>query len=204
VDQVDLYQIHGWNPTYPIEESMEAMRRLQEEGKTRSIGVSNFLPEQMERALKVCPFSSNQVRYSLLDRSIETNGVLDAARDLGMTIIAYSPLAQGILSGRFHDEPGLAGRLPGFRKYMPGFRRGGLEKSRPVIEALRRIAPTYGATPVQVALNWVITKAGRTVVAIPGASRAGQVDDFLAAMSFRLSGADREELDRISAPFLGK
>jgi len=206
---IDLHQIHNPLSLSSVEKQVEAMARLVEAGQVRAVGVSNFSRRLMERAHRALdrlgrPLASNQVRYSLLDRSIERNGVLDAARDLDVTIIAYSPLAQGILSGRFHDEPGLAGRLPGFRKYMPGFRRGGLEKSRPVIEALRRIAPTYGATPVQVALNWVITKAGRTVVAIPGASRAGQVDDFLAAMSFRLSGADREELDRISAPFLGK
>ncbi len=206
---IDLHQIHNPLSWSSVEHQVEAMARLVEAGKIRSVGVSNFSRRLMEKAHRALdrlglPLASNQVRYSLLDRTIEANGVLDAARDLGLTVIAYSPLAQGILSGRFHDDPGLAGRLPGFRKYMPAFRRRALVKSFPVVEALRRVAPKYGATPVQVALNWVILGAGGTVVAIPGASRAGQVDDFVAAMSFRLSDADREELDRVSAPFRGK
>jgi aryl-alcohol dehydrogenase-like predicted oxidoreductase len=84
---------------------------------------------------------------------------------------------------------------------MSGFRRRGLEKSRPVINVLRRIAPGYGATPAQAALNWLISSQGETVVAIPGAAKAGQVDDFATAMSFRLSEADMAELDRASAVF---
>ncbi len=206
---IDLHQIHNPLSFSPVERQVEAMARLVQAGQVRAVGVSNFSRRLMERAHRALdrlglPLASNQVRYSLLDRAAETNGVLDAARNLGATVIAYSPLAQGILSGRFHDQPGLARRLPGFRKYMPMFRRRALAKSFPVIQALRRIAPAYGATPVQVALNWVVDKAGRTVVAIPGASRAGQVDDFVAAMSFRLSDGDREELDRVSAPFLGR
>jgi aryl-alcohol dehydrogenase-like predicted oxidoreductase len=204
---IDLHQIHNPWSFSSVDRQVQAMARLVEAGKIRSIGVSNFSRRLMERAHRALdrlglPLAANQVRYSLLDRAIETNGVLEAARELGMTIIAYSPLAQGILSGRFHDEPGLAGRLPGFRRYMPAFWRRSLAKSFPVVKALRRIAPKYTATPVQVALNWVISKAGDTVVAIPGASRAVQVDDFAAAMSFRLSDGDREELDGVSAPFI--
>jgi aryl-alcohol dehydrogenase-like predicted oxidoreductase len=147
------------------------------------------------------PLVSNQVRYSLLDRRIEANGVLEAAKDLGISIIAYSPLAQGILTGKFHDDPQLIKSRSGFRKYMGAFKPRGLEKSRPVVEALRRIAPKYGATAAQVALNWLIAFHGEIVVAIPGASRVEQVHDLTAAMSFRLSDEDMEEMDRISSPF---
>lgn len=206
---IDLHQIHNPLSVSSVESQAQAMARLVEAGKIRSVGVSNFSRKRMERAHRALetsglPLAANQVRYSLLDRTIETNGVLEAARELGITIIAYSPLAQGLLSGRFHDDPGLVGRLPGFRKYMPAFKRRGLAKSLPVVEALRRIAPGYGATPVQVALNWIISRAGETVVAIPGASRAGQVADFVAAAAFRLSDRDREELDSVSAPFKGR
>ncbi len=203
---IDLFQIHNPYSVSPLEKQLAAMARLVEEGKVRFVGVSNFSRRQMEKAHRVLgarglPLVSNQVRYSLLDRSIEKSGVLEAAEDLGIGIIAYSPLAQGILSGKFHDDPGLVRRTPGFRRFMPTFRRRGLERSRPVVEALRRIAPKYGATAAQAALNWLIARHGETVTAIPGATKAGQVDDLAAAMSFRLSENDIEELDRVSTPF---
>jgi len=203
---IDLYQIHNPLSVSSISAQMKAMARLVEAGNIRSIGVSNFSRGLMEKAYRSLrelglPLVSNQVRYSLLDRRIETNGVLGAAKDLGITIIAYSPLAQGLLSGRFHDDPRLAREHRGFRKFMPAFRPGGLARSRPVVETLRRIASKYGATPARVAINWLIGIHGEAVVAIPGASRADQVEDFAAATSFALTDEDLDELDRVSAPF---
>jgi aryl-alcohol dehydrogenase-like predicted oxidoreductase len=203
---VDLHQIHNPFSFSSIGSQVRAMAGLVQEKKIRYIGVSNFSRKQMEMAHRELqesglPLVSNQVRYSLLDRRIEGNGVLQAASDLGISIIAYSPLAQGILTGIFHDDPQLIRSRPGFRKYMGAFKPRGLEKSRPVIDSLRRIAPKYGATAAQVALNWVISFHGETVVAIPGASRAGQVADLTAAMSFHLAGEDMEQLDRVSAFF---
>ncbi|HVP92046.1 MAG TPA: aldo/keto reductase [Terriglobales bacterium] len=203
---IDLFQIHNPYSVSPLEKQLAAMARLVEDGMVRFVGVSNFSRRRMEKAHRLLaarglPLVSNQVRYSLLDRSIEKSGVLEAAEDLGVGIIAYSPLAQGLLSGKFHDDPALVRRTPGFRRFMPGFRRRGLERSRLVVEALRRIAPKYGATEAQAALNWLIARHGETVTVIPGASRAAQVDDLAAAMSFRLSESDMEELDRVSASF---
>ena len=205
---IDLHQVHNPLSVSSIESQMDAMAGLVGEGKVRSVGVSNFNRRRMERAHKRLgeldlPLVSNQVRYSLLDRRIERTGVLAAAKDLGVTIIAYSPLAQGILSGVFHDDPGLIRRKSGFRKYMPAFRPKGLEKSRPVVETLRRIGAAHGATPSQVAVNWLIAFHGDTVVAIPGASRAEQAVDFVGAMRFRLSAEEMDEIDRVSAPFKG-
>jgi aryl-alcohol dehydrogenase-like predicted oxidoreductase len=203
---IDLYQIHNPLSVSSIASQMKAMAGLVEAGKIRAIGVSNFSRKQMEKAHRLLnelglPLVSNQVRYSLIDRGIETSGVLDSAKDLGVTIIAYSPLAQGILSGPFHDDPELARKHGGFRKFMPAFWPSGLAKSKPVVEALRRIAAAHGATPSQAAINWLIAFHGETVVAIPGASRAGQVEDFAAAASFSLTDLERDELDRVSAPF---
>lgn len=203
---IDLYQIHNPLSVSSVAAQMKAMAGLVEAGKIRAVGVSNFSRRQMEKAHRALrelgpPLVSNQVRYSLLDRRIETDGVLAAAKDLGISIIAYSPLAQGLLSGRFHDDPRLVRKRGGFRKFMPAFRSAGLAKSRPVVEALRRIASEHGATPTQVAINWLIGFHGESVVAIPGASRAFQVEDFAAATAFALTDADRDELDRVSAPF---
>jgi aryl-alcohol dehydrogenase-like predicted oxidoreductase len=203
---IDLHQIHNPYSVSPLRSQLRAMARLVEAGKIRHIGVSNFSRRRMERAAFILhefglPLAANQVRYSLIDRRIEADGTLAAAADLGVSIIAYSPLAQGVLSGRFHDAPGLVRKEPGFRRFMPAFRPAALEKSRPVIEALRRIAPKYGATAVQAALNWVITARGENVFAIPGASRADQAADLAAAMRFRLSPDDAAELDRVSLPY---
>jgi aryl-alcohol dehydrogenase-like predicted oxidoreductase len=205
---IDLYQIHNPLSVSSVAAQMKAMAGLVRAGKIRAVGVSNFSRRQMEKAHRALrelglPLVSNQVRYSLLDRRIERNGVLAAAKDLGISIIAYSPLAQGLLSGRFHDDPRLVRKHGGFRKFMPAFWSRGLAKSWPVVEALRRIAAKHGATPIQAALNWLICVHGETVVAIPGASRAGQVEDFAAATSFALTDGDQDELDRASAPFKG-
>jgi aryl-alcohol dehydrogenase-like predicted oxidoreductase len=203
---IDLHQIHNPYSLSSIESQARAMAGLVQDKKVRYVGVSNFSRGQMERAHRELqksglPLVSNQVRFNLLDRRVEANGVLKAARELGLSIIAYSPLAQGLLTGKFHDDPALIRSRPGFRKYMGAFRPKGLEKSRPVIECLRRIASKYEATPAQVSLSWLISFHGEAVVAIAGASRAGQVADLTAAMSLPLSREDMEELDRVSALF---
>ncbi|UCC40295.1 MAG: aldo/keto reductase, partial [Candidatus Aminicenantes bacterium] len=144
---------------------------------------------------------SNQVKYSLLDRRIETNGVLDTARELGISIIAYTPLAQGLVSGKFHDDPTLIKKRGGYRRHMGAFKPKGLEKSRPVIDALREIAERYQITPSQVALNWVLNFHGDIIVAIPGATKTIQAKDNAASMKFKLTKDEMEHLDRVSAPF---
>jgi aryl-alcohol dehydrogenase-like predicted oxidoreductase len=146
------------------------------------------------------PLVSNQVRYSLLDRRIETNGVLETARELGVSIISYSPLAQGILTGKFHERPELIRSKPGYRKYMRAFRPAGLEESWPLIQALREKAEKYGRTPAEIALNWLINAHGEVVVAIPGATSAAQARGNAGSLAFTLSGEDIDFLGCISAP----
>jgi aryl-alcohol dehydrogenase-like predicted oxidoreductase len=151
-------------------------------------------------AARGLPLASNQVRYNLLDRRIETNGVLAAATELGVTIIAYSPLAQGILSGKYHREPGLIRARPGPRKLLPSFRRRGLERSRPLVDALGEIAAARGATASQVALSWLLRTHGETVVVIPGATSVAQAADNVGALALRLADADWRRLDQLSRP----
>ena len=144
------------------------------------------------------PLASNQVRFSLLDRSIESNGVLEAARRLGVTIIAWSPLAQGLLTGRFHEDPGLVRRLRPGRRLMSGISAGTIARTAPLIETLRDIAKARGATVAQVALAWVISFHGRAVVAIPGATKPAQASDSAAAMGIGLSEAELLRIDEVS------
>jgi aryl-alcohol dehydrogenase-like predicted oxidoreductase len=202
---IDLFQVHNPLSFSSIEAQMAAMAGLVEEGKIRAVGVSNFSARQMRKAHAALAgrgfrLISNQVRFSLLDREIETNGILDTARELGVSIIAYSPLAQGILSGKFHADPSLIRRTPGFRKYLGAFKTRGLEKSRPLIEALRDVAAKHAATLSQVALNWAAAVHGDQVVAIPGASSPAQAAENAGALSFSLTREDLELLDRVSRP----
>jgi aryl-alcohol dehydrogenase-like predicted oxidoreductase len=141
------------------------------------------------------PLAVNQVKYSLVHRDIETNGILETAKELGVTIIAYTPLAYGLLSGKYHKDPDLYKRQSNWRRRMS---KNDLETTRPLIEALEEIAARYNATPAQVALNWLIYFQGDTVVTIPGASKVHQASESAGAMRFRLSPDDMARLDEIS------
>jgi aryl-alcohol dehydrogenase-like predicted oxidoreductase len=202
---IDLYQVHQPFSFSGERSEMEEMAELFNRKLIKAVGVSNFSAKKMENSWKALqksgiPLASNQVRYSLLDRRIESNGVMALAKELGITIIAYSPLAQGIVSGKFHDNPELLKNI-GFRKYSPQFRPAGLEKSRPVVMLLKELSVKYGVTPSQVALNWLIQYNGDTVVAIPGATKETHAKENIGAMSFTLSGEDMERLDKVSAIF---
>jgi aryl-alcohol dehydrogenase-like predicted oxidoreductase len=203
---IDLYQVHQPFALASVEAQMDAMADLVSDRAIRTVGVSNFSAAKMRAAhatlaARGVPLVSNQMRYSLLDRGIETNGVLDAARDLGITIIAYSPLAQGLLTGKFHKDPDLIRARPGPRKWMTSFKRGGLELSRPVVTAVEEIAATHGATPSQVALNWLVHFHGDTVVAIPGATSVRQAEENAGALGFQLTEAELTRLDELSRSF---
>jgi len=202
---IDLYQIHQPYGFSSEVKEMEAMAKLVQSKKINHVGVSNFSASKMRSAWKTLQKSgisllSNQVQYSLLNRKIETNGVLETAKELGITIIAYSPLAQGLVTGKFHDNPELLKNI-GFRKYSSMFKPRGLEKSRPVTELVKKLAMKYEAIPSQVALNWLIHFHGDTIVAIPGATKAKHAEENTGAMKFRLSSDDMRLLDEMSAGF---
>jgi len=191
---IDLFQVHQPYGLSSEKEEMKAMAGLVKAGKIRYIGVSNFSAAKMRSAWETLdrlgiPLISNQVRYNLLDRSIESNGILQTAKELGISIIAYSPLAQGILSGKFHDNPGLLKNI-GFRKYSASFKPSGLEKSRPLIRQLKALGIKYNVTPSQVALNWLIHFHGDTVVAIPGSTTVTHALEDAAALKFKMTEED--------------
>jgi aryl-alcohol dehydrogenase-like predicted oxidoreductase len=202
---IDLYQVHQpWGFSSEVAE-MKAMAGLVQSQKIKLVGVSNFSAKQMRSAWETLQKSginlvSNQVQYSLLQRKIETNGVLETAKELGITIIAYSPLAQGMVTGKFHDNPDLLKNI-GFRKYASQFKPKGMEKSRPVAELAKKLAVKYQVTPSQVALNWLINFSGETVVAIPGATKAIHATENTGAMRFNLSLEDMHLLDEVSKGF---
>jgi len=200
--RVDLYQVHQpWSFSSP-ETEMDAMAGLLEAGQIRSIGVSNFSAKQMRRAHKRLaerglPLASNQMLYSLLHREIETNGVMDAAKELGVTIIAYTPLASGVLTGKYHRDPSLIARKSWYWRRMI---ERDVARSRELVAALEEVAAAHDATAAQVALSWVINFHGETVVAIPAATNVSQAQQNAGAMRLELTEEEMARLDALSRP----
>jgi aryl-alcohol dehydrogenase-like predicted oxidoreductase len=200
---IGLYMIHQPLSFSTPEAEMDAMADLVEAGKIRSVGVSNFNTARMRRAFQALqkrglPLAVNQVRYSLMDRSIETNGILDTAKELGITIIAYTPLASGVLTGKYHKNPELLQKKSLFWRARL---QENIEKSRSLVLAMDEIGAKYNATPAQVALNWVIHFHGETIVTIPGATKVSQAEEGAGAMKFRLSDDEMARLDELSQGF---
>jgi aryl-alcohol dehydrogenase-like predicted oxidoreductase len=194
------YMVHNPYGFSTPEGEMNAMADLVEAGKIRSVGISNFSPTRMRRAhaalaKRGLSLAVNQMRYSLLSREIETNGVLETARELGVTIIAYTPLARGVLSGKYHKHPELLSHMAGWRKASM---HRDLERSRKLINAMDEIATASGATTAQVALSWLINYNGEIVVAIPAATKVQQAEENAGAMKFRLSADEMSRLDELS------
>ncbi len=195
LDRVDLYQIHWPYPPVPLETWMAGLADAVDAGLARAVGVSNYNPDQTRRAHAALaergvPLVSNQVQYSLLHREPEHNGLFDVCRELGVTLIAYSPLAMGVLTGKYTPDnppPGIRGRR---------YRRDYLAQVQSLIALLREIGEAQGGlTSAQVALNWVICKGA---VPIPGAKNADQAQENVGALGWRLSDEEVAALDAAS------
>jgi len=200
---IDVYLIHQPMSFSSPEAEMNAMADLVEAGKIRSAGISNFDADLMRRAhtelqKRGLPLAVNQMEYSLINREIESNGVLDTAKELGVTIVAYTPLGYGLLTGKYHRNPTLLKQAASFRRRMLTRM---LEPTRPLVEELEKIGKEYNATPGQVALNWVIHNQGESVVAIPGATKSEHAKESADAMKFRLTDDELARLDELSKEF---
>jgi aryl-alcohol dehydrogenase-like predicted oxidoreductase len=191
---VDLYQVHFPAPSFLSQEGlMNALADEVEQGRIKAVGVSNYSAEQLREAHKLLarrgvPLAVNQMRYSLITREIETNGVLAAARELDVTILAYSPLAQGLLTGKY-----TASNPPtGARSMDKRFQSAGLQKLQPMLDKLNELGVKYSKTPAQVALNWLICQPG--VIPIPGVKSKTQVEQNAGALGWELSADDVMDL----------
>lgn len=198
IERLDLYQIHQPIPARSIEALMDSMAEAVQAGLVKTVGVSNYDLEQMRRAHAALArhgisLASNQVPYHLLDQRYRENGVLDACRELDITLIAYSPLAQGVLTGKYHQE---GARPVGIRRRMPAFRAKNLQRTRPLIETLQKLAEQYGKTPAQIALNWLVRQPN--VLPIPGAKNARQAADNAGALGWQLSDEEAEQLSQLA------
>jgi aryl-alcohol dehydrogenase-like predicted oxidoreductase len=197
LDYVDLYQIHFPFPPMPVEFWVEELAKAVKSGKALTAGVSNYNKTQMQRAYTVLSkyslqLASNQVEYHLLDRTVEKNGLLARCKELGVRLIAYSPLAKGLLTGKYTPEtppPGVRGRTSA----------GILREIKPLIALLAEIGTGHGGRlPGQVAINWVICKGA---LPIPGAKTARQAEQNIGALGWRLTTDEIQALDDASAKF---
>ena len=192
---IDLYQVHYPNRKMPIPQLMNLMADAVEAGKVKAVGVSNYSAEEMrlahaELAKRGIPLASNQVLYSLLHRKPELDGVLDACHELGITLIAYSPLAMGALTGKYSART----RASGIRRFLPNFRGRAMDALPPVVELLREIGERYSKSPSQIALRWLIEN--EIVLPIPGAKNSKQAAENAGALSFSLSQEEVEALNQ--------
>jgi aryl-alcohol dehydrogenase-like predicted oxidoreductase len=191
---IDLYQIHFKPFWMSIPKLMNLLADAVEAGKVRAVGVSNFSAAQMRLAHQVLaqrgvPLASNQVQYSLLHRQPETDGVLDACRELGVTLIAYMPLASGALSGKY----GAGTKPSGMRPRMAFFKQKNAAAVAKVVDLLREIGGRHGKSPSQVALRWLIDKGA---LPIPGAKNGEQARHNAGALDFTLSADELAALDQ--------
>jgi aryl-alcohol dehydrogenase-like predicted oxidoreductase len=197
VEVIDLYQVHFPNPVVPLRQTMAGMRRLQEEGLVRHVGVSNYSADWWRRAESELdgPVLSNQVQYSLARRRPERS-VLPYAQDNDRLVIAYSPLAQGLLGGRYDVDHRPTNPA---RRQNPLFLPENLQRADGLIRALREVAAAHGATPAQVALAWLLRRPN--VVAIPAASTVEQLEHNVAAADLDLTEEEDRRLTDASDAF---
>jgi aryl-alcohol dehydrogenase-like predicted oxidoreductase len=195
IDVIDLYQIHWPNPDRDIEEAWDTIAELVKEGKVRYAGVSNFNIEQLKRIQSIHPVASLQPPYSMLDRNIEDK-MLDYCRQNNMGVIVYSPMQQGLLSGKFTRER-LQNLPPGdLRHRDPHFQEPQFSANLELAEGLYSIARKSGRTVAQLAIAWVLRRPELTA-AIVGARRPSQIEETVLAGDWVLSAEDISAIDRL-------
>ncbi|GIL12629.1 MAG: oxidoreductase [Chloroflexota bacterium] len=193
VDYVDLYQIHWWDDAYPMDDALAALAKLQQDGKTRYIGVSNFDAAQMRQSLRVAPFQTNQIVYNLFDRQIEAEDI-PFCEQHGIGILAHSVLAKGLLTGKYTPDSRFA--PDDERAEFPRFQGETFARYLKAAENLHTIAADYGLSLVQLAIAWVLRLPAVTC-ALVGAKTTGQVQDYLGAVGVKLSEGDLARIDEL-------
>jgi aryl-alcohol dehydrogenase-like predicted oxidoreductase len=191
IEHIDLYFLQRRNPDVPIEETVGAMGDLVKEGKVGHLGLSEVSAETLRAACAVHPIAALQSEWSLWTRGIEEE-IVPIARELGVGIVAYSPLGRGLLTGRFASVDDLGDT--DLRRYQPRFQADNLTANGRLVERVRELAQDVGCTPVQLALAWLLHQ-GSDVVPIPGTRHAGYVEENAEATEISLSANHLEALD---------
>jgi len=192
IEQIDLYYVHRINATQPIEDTMAGLAQLVREGKIARIGLSEVSAATLRRAHAVHPVTAVQTEYSLWTRDVESD-VLPTCRELGIGLVAYSPLGRGFLTGRFQNEtPFEEGDV---RASLPRFQPENIVHNRSLVDVVTALAARKSCTSAQIALAWLLAQ-GDDIVPIPGTRRLNHLQDNLGALAVHLEPEDRAELDQ--------
>lgn len=194
-DHIDLYYLHRVDPNVPIEESVGALAELVEAGKVRHIGLCEVTPATIARAHAVHPLAAVQTEYSLFERGIEHDGVLETLRELGIGLVAYSPLGRGFLSGAITSPDDFA--EDDFRRTDPRFQGENFHRNLAVVDQVRKLAAEKGVTPSQLALAWTLQQGA---VPIPGTKRRRYLEENVAATAVTITPAELAAIDAV-APY---
>lgn len=195
LDYIDLYLVHYPDVTIPVEDTIGAMKKMKESGKIRNIGVSNFTKEQLVRAKDVDEIACCQQAYNLLWREIEEKGTLQTCIDNDIGVLAYSPLGQGLFTGKIRSSDDIPKREGDIRQLTLLFQGKAFEVGLKIVAVLDELAMKYDKTPAQIAINWVINQAGITA-AIVGNKNPQQLRENLQALGWKMEKQDYIDLQK--------
>ncbi|CAB4435744.1 unnamed protein product [Rhizophagus irregularis] len=194
VDYIDLYYLHRMDSDTPIEDTVGALAELVKEGKIKYIGLSECSAETLRRAHKVHPIAAVQMEYSPWTLDIETNGVMEACRELGVTLVAYSPLGRGFLTGKYKSIDDFD--QGDYRRLIPRFQGENFNKNLELVHKFNEFADKKGVTSSQLCLSWVLAQ-GDNVVVIPGTRKIKYLEENIEAAKVRLSSEEIDEIRNI-------
>ncbi|BFZ63484.1 hypothetical protein YB2330_004606 [Saitoella coloradoensis] len=191
IKQIDLYYQHRVDPETPIEETVGEMKKLVDEGKVRFLGLSECSGETLKKAHKVHPIAAVQIEYSPWTTDIETNGLLAAARELGVSIVAYSPLGRGMLTGKYRSPEDF--EADDFRRYSPRFSEENMKNNLALVDEFQSLAEKKGCAPSQLCLAWVL-KQGKEFFVIPGTKKEKYLIENVGAAGVEVTDEEDKEI----------
>jgi aryl-alcohol dehydrogenase-like predicted oxidoreductase len=194
IDTIDLYYQHRVDPNVPIEETVGAMAELVAAGKVRYLGLSEAAGTTLERACKVHPIAALQSEFSLWTRDPQSNGMLEACRRLGVSLVAYSPLGRGFLTGAIRTPEDFD--ADDYRRSSPRFIGDNFTRNLQLVEQVKALAVDKGCSPAQLALAWVLAQ-GKDILAIPGTKKRSRLDENLGALDVQLSTTELAAIDAV-------
>lgn len=195
LDYIDLYLVHYPDVDIPVEDTIDAMSKIKDKGKVRYIGVSNFSAEQLSRAISVADITCCESAYNLMWREIEDRGILDFCLKNNIGMLAYSPLGQGLFTGKIRSVDDIPKREGDIRQLTLFFKGKAFENGLKIVKILDDLSKKYNKTPAQVAINWVISQKGVTS-AIVGVKNSRQLNDNLGAVGWKM---EKEDYDFLSS-----
>ena len=200
VETIDLYYQHRVDPETPIEETVGAMAKLVKEGKVRYLGLSEASAETLKRAAKIHPITALQSEYSIWTRDPEDNGTLAACRELEISLVAYSPLGRGFLTGEIKKFEDLA--ADDYRRFSPRFQGENFDKNLALVKKIEEVARRKKCTPAQLALAWTLAQ-GEDIVPIPGTKKRHRLEENVGATEVSLTAEDLQEINNLAPNVAG-